>query len=271
MELHISGSFFIPSFPGRFVLQKWLLIFFIINRYEMGRRIYVEILRILLTYSTIPAGIIAVLLVYFNKEHNKYEENTDKYYNKLLKPFFNQYLNNKDIDISDFNEDNERNCEVQDYLPPYIYFLIESKQLDKLKKILIVDYLGYYPSLKNIILRSCNNIFRRLNFITYFFFLVAIPIIIDILIMFFLQFLITDFTFDNNLIIVIIYLLVMLGLILLFLFFYIKNGIYTYETTAINKRIESKEKEYRKLSKKIYFLDEVKTKNRKCIFNFWTK
>lgn len=222
------------------------------------------------TFLTIFPGIIAggITFVFatFKKENNLYKENKEKYYNEILKPFFYSYVNNKKkLDsINIFND--YFDAEEFYYIPGYIHYLKMAGKSDVLTKILLVDYMLYYPSYKNSVAKSLDAIADNSNVVLIFLnFLMIFPVLFIILIsipMIIIEYvnyinhkdyvLITIMELEVPIFIFQSIFLVILIILIIFLFRLINNGyskydLYTYDEIYIKKTITRLTKKYKKM------------------------
>lgn len=218
-------------------------------------------------YGAIIVGIISFMITFFNKEHVRYEKNKEKYFNNFLIDFYNAYRNNSNINIRKFFIKNYSYLDT--YIPAYVRYLIEKKEFNKAKKVLVADYFFYYPSFRNTVKNIFYKIFNYTWFIEYCIFymqtvfvffmgLVLVPMIISDIIGRVNN---THYSSINNIPapLFMICMLAVLGLLAFIMKFIldldlVKKDIYTYDRKSIEKIVKLKEKEYIKLKKKVYFL-----------------
>lgn len=104
--------------------------------------------------TSIAAAISAILgsIITIYKLILKNEEKRIKtYYEELLKPFVNAYHKNKNINIIKYlNKKAKRN---NDAIPKYIFYQLDKKESENLKKILLYDYSCIYPNDANKIMK----------------------------------------------------------------------------------------------------------------------
>ena len=117
-------------------------------------------------YLIIAATIVTVagvIIAYFNVEQDKYEELKKEYFTNVLEIFFAEYVKNNNIDVvNNFNQDFTNRPK---FIPSYIYYLIRENENEKLKKVLIIDYIESYPSLSNNISNTLDKFIRRFAFL----------------------------------------------------------------------------------------------------------
>jgi hypothetical protein len=222
-------------------------------------------------YGAVIAGVISFIITFFNKEHVRYGKNKEKYFDDFLIRFYNAYRNNNNVNIKRFFY--KKYSYHDNYIPPYVNYLLENSEFDKLKKILIVDFLNYYPSIGNTIKAIFHKISKRVFFIEYclvYILVLTIFIMGIILIPMCIDEIVGRINDTHNSSTIIYSLsipvpLFLIGsLIVMALFTYlikvlldtswIKKDMYTYERKYINKIIKAKEKEYNKLKDEVYFL-----------------
>lgn len=229
--------------------------------------VWTDFIKKYIKYSAPIIGIISFLITFFNKEHSKYEENKEKYFDDFLVKFYNVYRSNNNINIRKFF--NKNYSYVDTYIPGYINYLLEKKEYNKLKKVLVVDYFCYYPSVRNSISAVLHKIFDRAWFIQYcilflstmimgFFTTSLIPMSIDEVIGRIKN---THYSSIGKIpapifMTVILFIMGLLTYVMKIIIdsAWIRNDMYTYDEKNIKKIITSKEKQYIKLKQRVYFL-----------------
>lgn len=229
-----------------------------------------DFIQLYMKYSAVIAGVISFIITIFNKEHIRYEKNKEKYFNDFLIKFYNAYRNNRNINIKKFF--NKNYSYLDNYIPTYVNYLIENREFDKLKKVLIVDYFCYYSSESNTVKITFYKIFKPVWFIEY------CMIYVLTISVFFLGILLIPMSIDEIIgrisnthysnvdfyglnmpaPLFMIGMLAVLGLLIFIMKFisdsWIRKDIYTYDKKYIEKIIKSRENEYIKLKNKVYFL-----------------
>lgn len=223
-------------------------------------------------FSGMIAGGITYVFATFKKENNLYKENKEKYYNEILKPFFYSYVNNKQKgnSINIFND----HFDVEEfyYIPGYIHYLKMEGKMDVLTKVLLVDYMLYYPSYKNSMAKfldaindNSNVVLMLLNFLMIFPVLFIILISIPMIITDYVNYinhksygLITIMELELPIFIILIVLMLLLIIMIIFLFWllnssYSKYDLYTYDEKYIKKTINRLTKRYKKMEKNNIF------------------
>lgn len=139
--------------------------------------------------KAIVATITAVLGTYeliYKKVVKKELDKKVKYYNEILKPFIKEYRKNTNIDSIEYIRKHEEKLEV-DEVPRYIlYVLYENAEQNenaeqKMKNVLLYDYLEIYDNERGKIRRITKGINRLLMYIL-FFILLAFLILFSMLI-----------------------------------------------------------------------------------------
>ncbi len=105
----------------------------------------------------------------------------DEYYKKVLKPFIIEYSNNKNINAAKYikrivnRED--------DYVPKYIFYLLDNNSKEELKKVLIMDYFDLYNNDTNNIMRVSNYLQKALLYVGMIFVLIFLSVGIGLLVL----------------------------------------------------------------------------------------
>ncbi|WP_031390506.1 hypothetical protein [Kineothrix alysoides] len=93
--------------------------------------------------SIIISAITATATFLHNFVFKNINKREDEYYEKVLIPFYNIYYYNSNINAVKFYK--KLGIPVSaEYIPKYLLFLLKSNDEEKLKKILILDYLLLY-------------------------------------------------------------------------------------------------------------------------------
>lgn len=110
------------------------------------------------------SNVISIIVV-FNKEQGKEEMLQDEYFS-IINSYFQIKNINADINpIEYFGKlKHKKVC-----IPPYIFYLVEKNQREKLEKILKVDYWNKYPNVVNNTHRVIDKFGKILYFFGYIF------------------------------------------------------------------------------------------------------
>lgn len=133
--------------------------------------------------KAIVATITAVLGTYeliYKKVVKKELDKKVKYYNEILKPFIKEYRKNTNIDSIEYIRKHEEKLEV-DEVPRYILYVLYENAEQKMKNVLLYDYLEIYDNERGKIRRITKGINRLLMYIL-FFILLAFLILFSMLI-----------------------------------------------------------------------------------------
>ncbi len=86
-----------------------------------------------------------------------------KYYKKLIVPYVNEQIRNKDIKTCEFIKN--RYKRTNENIPKYVTYLIDNNDNDRLNKVLLYDYCFIYKNERNNTLNFFNNFMGILKFI----------------------------------------------------------------------------------------------------------
>lgn len=87
--------------------------------------------------------LTAIYKIGFQRDNKR--ENT--YYKQLLSPFICAYKKNRNINAIDFVKSNIK--EDSDFIPKYVFLLMQEGEGEKLQKVLICDYCEFYQNEDN--------------------------------------------------------------------------------------------------------------------------
>lgn len=121
------------------------------------------------------AGLISFIIAFFNKEHDKYNRNRERYFDCFLVKFYNSYRKNNNINLRKFYIKSFDYIDI--YIPAYVNYLVEKKEYDKLKKVLLVDYYDFFPNTKNAIVQALLNLSNVFDFLYYLLILLILMIL----------------------------------------------------------------------------------------------
>lgn len=179
--------------------------------------------------------VIGFILSFFNVENKKYNENKEKYFTEFLVPFYKEYKINEDINynlfISLFHDYNKV------FIPQYIHILVSTGKYDKLKKVLLNDYVDLFPNKFNVFFTAWSNLGTAFNYIFLLFIMILMAFLPFVLIT-----AINETYFSKNLIVVGLYYL----MFFLFLRESFSNDMYTFNSKRIDRMIDKKVKEFDK-------------------------
>lgn len=200
---------------------------------------------------TIISLTITLLTIIYKSGYKNNHDRERRYYNKILMPFFEKNALNNEFDIIKFCEKKVKYSDED--IPMYVRFLINHNEEEKLKKVLMIDYINLY---KNDINTICNITTLVEKIIFYLKLLVEFVLIIlgtGLIIFSFLKMLSERNISDLVLII--------FGIIVFIIYiFLMKNDIswhedrYALNTKGIQKHIAKKIKLYEKQKDKYYFI-----------------
>lgn len=209
----------------------------------------------ILNYISV-AGIIGYVATSFNKEHDKFTKNKEKYFDNFLVKFYAYYRMNPDINIEKFYYENFNYDDI--YIPPYITYLLENKLYDKLKKVIIADYFKSFPSAKNIITQAMSNLLNLVDFLYFILMIFIISGITGLLILLLSVIGLANQVIDANDFVTIIIFIIILGAILKKSVNSLnKNNVYSFNEEQITKMVNEKIKYYNNLENEIYFLNQA--------------
>lgn len=198
-------------------------------------------------------GIISFIIAVFDKERIAHADNKAKYFNEFLVKFYAAYRANNDFSMVDFFKCNY--CDI--YIPPYVYYLFESGEYDKLRRVLIVDYYMAFPNEKNSIVHTFSKFVSFIDIIYYFivvFGLIGSMFLISVV---FVQALILKEQIDYfNLGVIGISIIIWAAIVLKMKKYFKSNDNYSYNKNIIDKIIKSKIKNYKNISEELYFIKE---------------
>ena len=134
--------------------------------------------------SLITFGTVIYKLI-IKKTHKR----EDEYYDKVLKPFIIKYAKNKNINaVKCIREIVHRE---QDYVPKYIFYLLDNNRKEELKKVLIVDYFDLYNNDSNNIVRGSNYLQKALLYVGMFFVLIFLSLGVGLIVLYALSLLLS--------------------------------------------------------------------------------
>lgn len=120
-------------------------------------------------------GLISFILTFFDKEHRKYNENKEKYFQKFLLPFYQEFKTTDKLDYESFLKNNHSYDKV--YIPRYVNSLIENKENEKLSKVLLTDYINLFPNKLNGFFVALENLDAVFNYIVAVVFMIILSIL----------------------------------------------------------------------------------------------
>jgi len=206
----------------------------------------------ILNYISI-AGIIGYIVTSFSKEHDKFTRNREKYFEIFLVKFYDNYRKNPDINMGKFYSENYNYTDT--YIPPYVNYLLENKEYDKLKEILIADYFKLFPSAKNIIAQATSNLLNLVDFLYFILMIFIISGITGLLILLLGVIGLTNQVIDaNDFVTIIVFILIYGAIFKQSINSIKKNNVYSFNTEQINKMVNEKIKYYESIKKEVYFL-----------------
>ncbi len=100
----------------------------------------------------IIGAVIAFISTFLNKEISKNEKLLDKYFEDVLSVYVGEYKKNRTINPVKFIK--RRYNMNNNFIPSYIFYLVDGNDKDRLHKVLIVDYMKNFPSSHNNINRT---------------------------------------------------------------------------------------------------------------------
>lgn len=228
--------------------------------------------------TTVPiyvliAGILSFVVATFNKENQKYDKNKNKYFKMFLLPYFNScVVENNDVGLFYDLKTRDKNNQ---YIPEYVHYLRRMNRNEDLNKVLIADYLNFYPSKKKSINKSMDTIFNITDIIMYFISFIMILLLMTITAIIIPSFLsdlygIINNTSDSSIIfgrisvpVFVFFIIVSMSLLGLYIFLikYLqknisKKDIYTYDKKFIDKLIKERKKRYNKLKKNNIYIEQ---------------
>jgi len=209
--------------------------------------------------------VIGFIFYYYKLEEKKVQKWEDDYFTQLLVPFYRQNRNRsifdvKDSDIKDFMA--PEMISDKEYVPSYIFQLIKQQRYDDVHKVLIVDYINNYPSLKQII-SSTGKRLKNVAILFIQFFLIfafACSLVLSIFIMIYsLSSIINGIRLgDIASVLRMLSVLIFLVLLMALLLFALKKNdkkdytdCYSLDEEVVESLIESRLKAYGKISKSL--------------------
>lgn len=198
------------------------------------------------------AGVVSFILALFNKEHEKYNKNKEKYFDEFLVKFYAKYKAQKDINVEKFVEENY-DCSMI-YIPPYVHFLVENKEYEKVKKVLITDYLKLFPNFKNTVYKSITNIGNIVDFL-YLLIIFAVLGFSVVTIIFFLGMAgLSGYNVSwKDVLLLFISAIVVIGILAALKKYFDKDDIYTFNKERIEELINSRVDSFNALLDTLYF------------------
>lgn len=116
--------------------------------------------------ATITAVIGTYELIYKKVVKNELDKKV-KYYNEILKPFIKEYRKNTNIDSMKYIKNCEEKIDV-DEVPKYILYVLHGKEEQKMKNVLLYDYIEIYDNERGKMRRITKGINRLLMYIIFF-------------------------------------------------------------------------------------------------------
>lgn len=112
-------------------------------------------------FVVLVTGSLAALKAAYELLFKSGRKRLDAYYEEFLKPFYVAYKKNKNINAVKFIKplfkiDN-------DNIPKYILYLMEQKEAEKLKKVLLYDYYELYKNDDNNKIRICDGVLKGID------------------------------------------------------------------------------------------------------------
>lgn len=99
----------------------------------------------MITIISLTVSLIATLITLIrNTGFSKNYERERRYYEKVLMPFLEKYAKNSDFDIIKFCKNKIKRTDED--IPMYVIFLMDHREEDKLKKVLLLDYTKLYKN-----------------------------------------------------------------------------------------------------------------------------
>ncbi|CEH34730.1 hypothetical protein [Romboutsia lituseburensis] len=136
-------------------------------------------------------GLIIPIMVFigtiFNPEKNKTDKLKERYFEKLLALYVNEYKSHRNLNAVKFI--NKRYTMNDYFIPSYIFYLEDKNEKELLHKVLMVDYINNFPRKRNNISNAINSIngilriaFIYINYFIRVLYIIAIPFTIMFLI-----------------------------------------------------------------------------------------
>lgn len=108
------------------------------------------------TISTITSAIVSIVSVTpIIKDRIFSIKRVRTYYKKLIIPYLNELIKNKNIDSCEFIKKQYKR--TNENIPKYITYLVDINDNERLKKVLLYDYCFIYKNEKNNTLNFLNN------------------------------------------------------------------------------------------------------------------
>lgn len=142
--------------------------------------------------------VLGFILSFFNAENKKYNENKEKYFSEFLVPFYKEYKISEDINYNIFISQFHDYDKV--FIPQYVHMLVSARKYDKLKKILLNDYIDLFPNKLNVFFTAWSNLGTSFNYIFLLFIMILLSLLPFVLIS-----AINEPYFSKNLIAVVLY------------------------------------------------------------------
>jgi hypothetical protein len=121
------------------------------------------------------AGLVSFILAFFDKEHKKYNENKEKYFQEFLLYFYQEFRSNNNVDHETFIKKYHSFDKI--YIPRYVNLLIENKEYEKLTKVLLTDYVNLFPNKLNGFFIALENLEAAFNYIVAVIFMIALSLL----------------------------------------------------------------------------------------------
>lgn len=121
------------------------------------------------------AGIVSFILAFFNKEHKKYNENKERYFQEFLLPFYAEIKTNNNVEYESLIK--KYHSFDKTYIPQYVNLLIENNEYEKLAKVLLTDYINLFPNKLNGFFIALENLDAAFNYVIAVFIMIMLSIL----------------------------------------------------------------------------------------------